>query len=217
MFGRYDANLDACDGGGWTPLHWGVQHGNLETISNFHRHGAQLEIKSAIGATALTYALSRHQYGAFQFLISIGADTLVKSQKGSLLHFAARDADLETIRYLQQLRLRNMNTKTRDDDGFTALERAERTRDGVVEYTEMHAIESIPLLHTTIWFNAFLSWIKDLDHEANDVPGVLPQHEFGPRTDGPDGPPNIPSAMTACEDAADTDDSELEVFDDAAN
>lgn len=217
IFVHYNANLDACDGAGWTPLHWAVRHGNIETISNFHRHGAQLEIKSDMGATPLTYALSRHQYGAFQHLLSIGADTLVKSQKGSLLHFVARDAELETIRHLQQLPVRNMNTNTRDDDGFTALERAERRRDGVVEYTDMRAIESRPLLHGTIWFNAFLSWIKDLDHKANDMPDVLPHREFGPRVDGPEEPQDILSAMTASEDAADTDDGDLEVFVDAVD
>ena len=194
-----------------------MRHGNIETISNFHRHGAQLEIKSDMGATPLTYALSRHQYGAFQHLFSIGADPLVRSQKGSLLHFVARDADLETIRYLQQLPLRNMNTNTIDDDGFTALERAEKRRDGVVEYTDMLAIESIPLLRTTVCFNAFLSWIKDLDHKANNMTDVLPQYDFGPRVDGPDGPQDIPSAMTASEGAADTDASELEVFVDAVD
>ncbi|KAL8901259.1 MAG: hypothetical protein Q9207_005291 [Kuettlingeria erythrocarpa] len=215
LFVRCNANLDAGDGGGWTPLHWAVRHGNIEMISCFHRHGAQLEIKSDMGATPLTYALSRHQYAAFKHLLSIGADTLVESQKGSLLHFAARDADLKTIRHLQQLPLCNMRTDTRDDAGFTALERAERRRDGIFESTDMRVVESEPQPQVTAWFEAFLSLIEDLDPEAHNIPDLIPQHGFSPHANGLDVSENMSTAMTASDDDVGTDEVELEVFFDA--
>lgn len=215
LFVQYNANIDASDGSGWTPLHWAVRHGNIEMISAFHQHGAQLEIKSDMGATPLSYALSRHQYGAFKHLLGMGADPLVKSQKGSLLHFVARDADLETTRHLQQRPLCNMRTDTRDDEGFTALERAERRRDGIFEYTDMRVVESEPQLHVTAWFEAFLSLIEDLDPGGYNMPDLTPQHEVPPHAIGPHGPEDTLSATTASDDDAGTDEGELEVFVDA--
>ena len=69
---------------------------------------------------------------------------MLNSQHGSLLHFAARDGDTETLRYLRQSALHDIDLDGRDNDGLTALKRAERRRDGAVEWTDMSANEAPP-------------------------------------------------------------------------
>lgn len=162
-FVDHGADLDASDGGGWTAMHWVVRSGNIAMIDAFIERGANIECSSRSGATPLTYALSRQQYDAFKHLFQAGADSLVKSQKGSLLHFVARDVDIDTVRYLRGLPLHNVDMDIRDEDGFTALERAERRRDGIIEYTERGAKEIPVLTDRGAWFEAFLSLAQGID------------------------------------------------------
>lgn len=172
IFVRFEANIDVTDGNGWTPLHWAVRHGNVETIDALLRHGANLELQSDMGATPLTYALSRHQYHAFKHLLQVGADFTVKSRKGSLLHFVARDGDAETLRYLRQIALAGIDPNERDNDGLTALEHAERRRDGVIEYTDMATYEAPPIPEPLAWFEAFVSvnqMLRNMELEDEEV------------------------------------------------
>lgn len=128
------ADLNARDGGGWAPLNWAVRHGNIEVINRLVQHGADLEIRNNMGITPLLYALVRHQFGAFRYLLDLGCDPTVRTHSGStLLHFSSRDGDTDTLCYLEQRNLKGINPDDRDQDGLTALERAERRRDGVYD------------------------------------------------------------------------------------
>ncbi|KAL9115558.1 MAG: hypothetical protein Q9187_007287 [Circinaria calcarea] len=128
------ADLNAQDGNGWTPLHWAVRNGNIEVIDKLVQHGADIETQSNAGLTPLTYALVRHQFATFRYLLELGCHHTVRTRFGStLLHFSARDGDIDTQRELEQRNLRGINPDDRDEDGLTAPERAERRRDGVYE------------------------------------------------------------------------------------
>lgn len=158
------ADLNAQDGGGWTPMNWAVRGGNIEVIEKLIQHGADLEIQSNIlGITPLTYALVRHQFGTFRYLLERGCNHTVQTQFGStLLHFSARDGDIDTLRYLEQMDLRGINPDNRDEDDLSALERAERRRDGVYEWVDLVSHEALPDAEPQTWFEAFLALDRKL-------------------------------------------------------
>jgi len=152
------ANLNAQDGDGWTPVHWAVRHGNIEIIDKLVQHGADLELQSNMGMTSLTYALIRHQFRTFKYLLEFGCDYNVRTQSGStMLHLSARDGDIDTLRYLEQRGLRGIKQDDRDGDGLTALEYAERRRDGVYEWADLVNHEATPDAEPQTWFKAFLA------------------------------------------------------------
>ena len=152
------ADLNAQDGGGWTLLHWAVRNGNIEVVDKLVQHGADLTIQSNMGTTPFTYALIRHQFGAFKYLLELGCDYNIRTWSGStVLHLSARDGDIDTLRYLEQKDLRGINPDDRDEDGLTALERAERRRDGVYEWVDFVSHEALPDAEPQMWFKSFLA------------------------------------------------------------
>ena len=156
-FVQFGADINARDRNGWTPLHWTVRNGTLELIDRFVQYGADANVLSDLGSTPLTYALSRHQYQTFRYLLQNKLDYTIKNQYGStLLRYVARDADLATLRFLHQSALSNLNPEDRDEDGFTALERAERRRDGAVDWTDLLPNEASPDPEPILWFDAFV-------------------------------------------------------------
>lgn len=157
-FHRAGADLDIRDHDGWTPVHWAVRHCHIDVIETLARCGANLEIQSSLGTTPLTYALVRHQYQAFRYLLERGCNYAVRTQSGtSLLHFAARDADINTLQYLQQKNLEGLNPNDRDEDGWTALELAERRRDGIYEWADLVRTQVLPDADPQLWFEAFVT------------------------------------------------------------
>lgn len=211
----FDTDLDVRDGGGWTPLHWLVRSGNIEMIDAFTQHGANLDIRSDMGATSLTFALSRHEYHAFKRIIQLGADCTVSSQLGSMLHVVARDGDIETIHYLRRISLRHIDRDGRDNDGFTALELAERRRDGTIEYTDICAPKPPQIPDLAAWFEAFLSLIRSLDFPATDATERMPSQTLERHLNGFRPLQEPSSAGMAHVQAADVEDSDCEVFVDA--
>ena len=163
-------DLNAQDGGGWTPVHWAVRHGNIELIDKLVQHGADLTIQSNIGVTSLTYALVRHQFGTFKYLFELGCDYKVRTRSGStVLHLSARDGDIDTLRYLERKDLRGIKTEDRDEDDLTALERAERRRDGVYEWVDLVSHEALPDAEPQTWFDAFLALNQKLKTTQAEV------------------------------------------------
>ena len=133
-FHRKAVDLNIKDRNGWIPLHWAVQRGNINVIETLVRCGADSEIQSYLGTTPLTYALVRHQYSTFRYLFESGCDHTARAQSGSsLLHFAARDADIDTLQHLQQRNLEGIDPNDRDQNGLTAIEHSERRRHGIYE------------------------------------------------------------------------------------
>lgn len=157
------ADLNAGDGDGWAPLNWAVRHGNIEVIDQLVQHGADLESQSNMGITPLIYALVRHQFGAFRYLLDLGCDHTFRTRSGlTLLHFSARDGDIDTLRYLEQRNLRGIDPDDRDKDGLTALERAERRREGVYDWADLVSHEALPDFEPQTWFDAFLALYQKL-------------------------------------------------------
>lgn len=91
-------------------------------------------------------------------MLELGCDHKVRTRVGStLLHFCARDGDIDTLRYLEQRDLRGINPEERDEDDLTALERAERRRDGVYEWVDLVGHETLVDAEPQTWFEAFLA------------------------------------------------------------
>lgn len=164
------ADLNAQDSGGWTPLHWAVRNGNIELIDKLVHHGADLKLQSYIGVTSLTYALIRHQFGTFKYLLELDCDYKVRTRSGStLLHLSARDGDIDTLRLLEQRDLEGIEPDDRDEDELTALERAERRRDGVYEWVDFVSHEVLPDADPQKWFEAFFSLNQKLKTTQAEV------------------------------------------------
>ena len=157
------ADLDAQDGNGFAPLHWAARHGNIEVIDRLAQLGADMEIHNNADVTPLLYALARRQFGAFRRLLELGCDHTVRARFGStLLHFCARDVDIDTLRYLEQRDLRGIDPDERDEEGLTALKRAERRRDGRYEWVDLMVGEALPDAEPQTWFEAFLALNRNL-------------------------------------------------------
>ncbi|MCJ1475869.1 Ankyrin-2 [Lambiella insularis] len=153
-----DADLNARDIGGWTPMHWAVRHGNIEVIDKLVEYGANMEIQNEVGITPLTYALIRHQFETFAYLLDLGCDYNVRTKSGStLLHLSARDGDIDVLRFLAQRDLGGLNPDDRDEDNVTAHERAERRGDGVYEWVDLVSHEATPVAESQTWYEAFLA------------------------------------------------------------
>lgn len=151
------ADLNAQDDYGWTPVIWAGRYGDIELIEKLIQCGAYLEIQSSLGITLLTYALIRHQFGAFKYLLELGCDHTIRTRSNStLLHICARDGDVDMLHYLAQRDLEGIDPDDTDEDGLTALERAER-RDGVYEWIDFINHEAPPDAEPQVWFEAFLA------------------------------------------------------------
>ena len=67
--------LSEVDGDGWTPLHHACYSGRLEMVNLLIESGANFNIRTTSGWTALMWAEKRHQFLIYKLLVGAGADT----------------------------------------------------------------------------------------------------------------------------------------------
>ena len=111
----------------------------------------------------MMYALTRHLYSLFCYLLENGYEYSGRARNGSsLLHFVARDADIDTLRFLQARGLEGIDVSNEDQSGLTAFQYAERRRDGIYAWTELVISQTLPDLDLEAWFQAYLALHQQL-------------------------------------------------------
>ena len=89
------ADLNTRDHRGWTPLMLAALDGNLDLVRHFHTKGAELDICSGDGSSALTWACRGGKHTVSQYLVQAGADcSRAKEYLNNLLLWAGGHGDV---------------------------------------------------------------------------------------------------------------------------
>lgn len=76
-----------------------------------HGAGEEINARGQLGRTALVFAVEYNSHAVLRLLLERGADCAVRFGEGAgptIVHFAARYADCETLRILSEVRIRGL-------------------------------------------------------------------------------------------------------------
>ena len=93
------ADVNAKDGGGWTPLHHAVEAGHKEIAELLIANGADVNAKDKLGWTPLFYAAFSGRTEVAELLIAEGVDVNAKDNLGTL-RYAASGGHKEIVELL---------------------------------------------------------------------------------------------------------------------
>jgi len=117
------ANIEEPDSYGMTPLACTIEYDHSKSAAVLLRHGANINTRCKDGWTPLLRAINSNSHRVLQLLLDNGADCLITSFKGeTVLHFAARRGDLETMRLLGNADPKQLDIEAKTTKGHTAKE-----------------------------------------------------------------------------------------------
>ncbi|GFS56364.1 hypothetical protein NPIL_568051 [Nephila pilipes] len=109
-------DVDDTNKNGWTPLHCAAGSGNLEIVKFLIERGANINARNNDGKIPLDIARANGQIEIIDILD--GRNTERKSPTYTSLHDAAKDGDLEAVKYLIR---RSAGVNDPNEDGWTPL------------------------------------------------------------------------------------------------
>nr|CAH7713500.1 unnamed protein product [Callosobruchus chinensis] len=111
-----DANIDAQDKEGKTPLHFAAQEGDFGMVQFFLDRGAKIEAKDKYGWTPLHFAASSNKFDVVKFLFDKNANIKARDTYGDTpLHVAAQYSNkLEIVEFLLDKNANDINDVTND-------------------------------------------------------------------------------------------------------
>ena len=127
-------NINSKDSYGNTPLRNAAGHNSPATIAYLIKNGADLNTVDRDGENALFTTIFENAHEVITQLLTAGIEYTTRTRAGanSILHFAASEADVETIMLLIRARLQGIDTLARNGDGLTASDIAVQ-RTGALE------------------------------------------------------------------------------------
>ncbi len=96
-----DADVNAAQGDGTTPLHWAVYKADMPLVRELLAHGAHANVANSFGATPLAEAIKVANLELVELLLEAGADAAAVNQDGqTTLMLAARTGSVELAKLL---------------------------------------------------------------------------------------------------------------------
>lgn len=86
------ARIDACDGDGWTALHWAAAEGHVPVVRYLVGAGADLDVRDDDGCTPLWAAAFNGEYQAALQLLARGPDLVPRGRGGGGAAMTASNA-----------------------------------------------------------------------------------------------------------------------------
>ena len=124
---------------GAMPIHFAAEYGSAPMLKVLLQNGADIHAVDNDGESILNYAQCEtcNTEDAIEFLLRSGIDYTIPNKFGwTILHHAARFGSMRLLKILRGARLENMDTRTVNQDGHTALQLAQRritVSDGFLE------------------------------------------------------------------------------------
>jgi ankyrin repeat protein len=124
------ANIEESDSYGMTPLACTTEYDHSKSAAVLLRYGANINTRCNDGWTPLLRAINSNSHRVLQLFLDNGADYLISSFKDeTVLHFAARRGDLETMGLLGNADLKQLDIEAKTTKGHTAKELMEFRQD----------------------------------------------------------------------------------------
>ena len=114
---------------GATPIHYAAIYGCLSMLKIVRQHGAEIDVLDDNGESPLNYAQNEEHdtQDVIEFLLAAGADYTRPNRFGwTILHYAARFGSMRLLNILKKTGIEHMNTRAVNQDGYTALQLAQR-------------------------------------------------------------------------------------------
>ena len=127
---RYGANIETTDPIGQTPLHYAVVSDNHFMVSSLLERGAKINARTTDGGNCLHRALYYHSHNSLRILLdNTDFHYNLKFDNGmTILHFAAVNADIESLYILMSKPLYELDTAEEDVYGWTAVQYAQHRK-----------------------------------------------------------------------------------------
>ncbi len=124
-------DVNTIDYDGDTPLVYAARQGSLQNVIFLLEHGADPDIRNVEGETGLVTAINHKQDSIVRELLKRGAKYEgLNSQKQTILHAAASEGTVQTIKVLAQSRLRGLDCTIIDNWGKSCLDYIKRREEG---------------------------------------------------------------------------------------
>ena len=118
-------DIDGSDSYGSTPLRLSACLNSAATTATLIQHGANLNIGERFGETPLQGAVFENAHEVITQLMTAGADYTLKTIFGNtIMHWAANEADQQTLKILSEAKMRGVDVDAKNADGITAIELA---------------------------------------------------------------------------------------------
>jgi ankyrin repeat protein len=125
--------IEARDYKGRSALQFATRTNQLAHASILLRYGADVDSPDAFYRTPLHIAIYWNHHDVMRLLLESGASHhAVDANRLTLLHYAAKFADLTTLGILRKARIRGISPECRDSEGYTPSEIFDRLRPGIL-------------------------------------------------------------------------------------
>lgn len=115
------ANLDAPDGGGYSPLTWTTFSNHAISAAYLLERGANIENCDKDHRTALLHAIESNSHDVLQLLLRQGASyASIDTEFCTILHFLAEYGDIQTIELFSATSADELDVDVKNDKGLTA-------------------------------------------------------------------------------------------------